>query len=138
MSVLRCALFFAAVTAALGCDAGVDQIYSPDTACGVNDDGRYYSCRCPWFKCTTTSEEFEEAMQKIARGSRDSFGTCSPTGMTIAFIVVGVLIVLLLICICAWCCCCKGFGCSCTALFAGGCCCDKTERTMYTTVAPAY
>ena len=125
MSVLRCALFFAAVTAALGCDAGVTQSITSKTACGVNDDGRYYSCRwfsqsyglvacgldrnarsyscnCPWFECTTTLEEFEEG---LAHGGR--FGTCRITGMTIAFIVVGVIVGILLTVLGAWCCCCK-------------------------------
>ena len=125
MSVLRCALFFAAVTAALGCDAGVTQSITSDTACGVTDNGRFYSCRCPWFKCTTTEKEFAEGWAKYTFASKDGFGTCAPTGMTIAFIVVGVLIGLLLTCLCAWCCCCKGLGCSCTALCQGGCCCEK-------------
>ena len=140
MSVLKCVLFFVAVSSVFGCDDSVHvdgPIALKSDACGV-DDLTAFKCTCPWSECTTTQEEFIEGLAKISAGTSKSFGSCKTTGFTVAFIVISVLVTILLVLVCAWCCCCKGIGCTCTALFAGGCCCDKTERTTYTTVAPAY
>ena len=131
MSVLKCVLFFVAVSSVFGCDNTVDlggDVSLKSDACGVNDLVAF-KCSCPWTKCATTKKEFLDGIAEISAGTATSFGLCEVTGFTIAFSVIGGMVFFSLIFVCTWVCCCKGQGCAFTPLFAGGCCCDKSVHT---------